>query len=58
MFPEQQYNVLFESGELFELFPNAIGIWEEDEYFFTVYFEQNKEAIEDFDFTVNLDNEL
>ena len=58
MFPEQQYNVLLESGELFELFPTSNGIWEEDKYFFNLFVEKNEEAIEDFDITIHLGDDM
>ncbi len=44
-----EYQVLLESGELLEMYPELSGSWEEDKTKFTTLWEQNSEAIRDID---------
>jgi hypothetical protein len=49
------YDSLLDSGELFEMFPEAKGEWTKDKKFFTTYYEDNQKIIND-DF-LNIDDE-
>ena len=53
MTAKNEYNVLLESGELLEMYPELSGSWSKDKNKFTLIWEQNIEAIKDID--VNFD---
>lgn len=44
---QKQYNLLLESGELKEMFPNFKGEWEKDRKAFTRHFEDNQKILDD-----------
>ena len=44
---QKQYNLLLESGELKEMFPNFKGEWEKDRRAFTRHFEENERMLND-----------
>ena len=49
---KQEYDVLVESGELLELYPELSGSWRKDKKSFTEIWEKNLEAINDEDDTL------
>lgn len=46
---KNEYNVLLQSGDLLELYPELSGSWPKDKKKFTLIWEQNVEAIKDID---------
>lgn len=45
----KEYNLLLESGELLELYPELSGVWEKDKKRFIYMWEQNQELFMDLD---------
>jgi len=44
---KREYNVLLESGELLEMYPDLSGSWTKDKKEFTKFWEENVRAIKD-----------
>lgn len=51
----KEYNILLESGELLELYPELSGIWSKDNKKFTHMWEQNQDILMDLE--IDFDNE-
>lgn len=47
---KREYQVLLDSGELGEMYPELTGVWSKDKKKFTEYWEKNQEAILNLDF--------
>lgn len=52
---KKEYQVLLDSGELLEMYPELSGSWEKDKKKFTLIWEQNVEAIKNIDVTFEED---
>lgn len=46
---KKEYDVLLDSGELLEMYPELSGSWKKDKNKFTKIWEQNIKAIKDID---------
>lgn len=55
MTAKEEYNKLLGSGELFELFPDLSGIWEEDRRVFQKNWEDNQDIL-NMDVVIDLDD--
>lgn len=55
---QNHYNLLKDSGELFELFDDATGEWEQDKKGFIKHYEENIKLVLEWEKDFNLDDEF